>query len=317
MTKYLVKTATTVHILSLLFVSVYTFVSSAFAQVTPNTKTVNHQTTATFQMIFNHAVQNDINAIKKGLSATSSLSEYEKTQLTIMLGVINEDTDKTEEYLTKFTLENNDNPDGLIFAGVIWKSLSRQVGFFSFSSTYQKGLNAHIRAFELEPDNEHFRSLAGSSYTQIDSDNKPKQRALLAGYKNKQQGFHLVAQMDMAQNDRDHDLLVELAKTALHTSSTNVLVVERAAQAFWTAGNVEQAQQTFLKTCLLPAPTDIFRYTWQHSCYLAGYLALNETYAYQQGNAALTHLLTINKQNTTYNQEVQGMKNQIMKKLIE
>jgi tetratricopeptide (TPR) repeat protein len=271
---------------------------------------------SSYQMVFNAAIQGDALTVKKSLdlarSSKNLLSIIQQQQLTIMLGVINEETDDTITLLTQFITEHSANAEALIFAGEIWKELSKQVSFFSFFGTIEKGLKAHIQAFELSPDNDYYRSLAGSSYTQIDSDNMPKQRALLTDYKVPNNGYHLIALMDMAQNDRDHDLMVEFAEQALKSSASNTLVIERAAQAFWTAGNVERAQNTFLKACLLPAPKDIYRHTWQHSCYLAGYLALNETEEYQQGIEALTHLLSINKLDTPFNQEVKDVRKDLL-----
>lgn len=301
------------------------FTSSAlFAkELSPQSGTAN-----TYQDVFNAAVQGDAASVKAALSISSSntdekshslnlMTDIQKQQLTIMLGIINKNTDETIEQLTKFTAEQSDNATALIFAGTAWKQLSKQLSFFSFSKTYEKGLRAHIRAFELTPDNEHYRALAGSSYTQLDSDNKPKQRELLSGYKNPNSGYHLLAQMDMAQNERDHKLLVVLANKAVNTDQTNILVIERAAQAFWTADKVERAQKTFLSACLLPPPEDVFRYTWQNSCYIAGHLALNETKAYQQGIDALTHLLSINTLDTEFNQEAKDMIESLKEKLIK
>jgi hypothetical protein len=79
-------------------------------------------------------------------------------------------------------------------------------------------------------------------------------------------GFYLLALMDMAQNDGDHELLVKLAEKAVNSKENNTLLIERAAQAFWTAGDIERAQQIFSKACLLPLPNDVFRFKWQYSC---------------------------------------------------
>lgn len=282
---------------------------------------VSNKATSNYQTVFNAAVQGDVLTLRKALGAVNKtetlFTEFQQQKLAIMLEIINENTDDTTTLLTKFTAENSTNAEALIFAGEIWKQLSKQVGFFSFFETIEKGLNAHIKAFELSPNNDYYRSLAGSSYTQIDSDNKPKQRALLTGYSAPNSGYHLIALMDMAQNDRNHELMVELAEKALKSSAKNTLVIERAAQAFWTAGNVERAQNTFLKACLLPAPKDIYRHTWQYSCYLAGHLALNETKEYQQGIIALTHLLSINRLNTSFNQDVKELNADLLKKVKE
>jgi len=277
---------------------------------------VNNKTTSTYQSVFNAAVQGDALSVERALSSAGNkeggLTEFQQQKLAIMLGVINEDTDQTLDLLAELISTKKNNAEAHIFAGEVFKHVAKQVGFFSFFGTIEKGLEAHVKAFELSPNNDYYRALAGSSYTQIDSDNLPKQRSLLTGYKAPNTGYHFIALMDMAQNDRDHDLMVELAEKALKESVSNTLVVERAAQAFWTAGNVERAQNTFLRACLLPAPKDIFRYTWQHSCYLAGYLALNETEKYQQGIEALTHLLSINKMNTPFNQEVKDVKKDLL-----
>jgi len=273
-----------------------------------------------YQHIFNAAIQGDATTIKNGLAKTgekSTLTEYQRSKLSIMLALINEDTDKTQELLSQFTKENIDNGQGLIFAAVMWQRLSKKMGIFSFHKTYKRGLRAYIRAFEVEADNDFYRSLAGSAYTMLDSDNKEKQRKLLAGYKEKDQGFHLVASMDMAQNDGDNELLLAFAEKAMNLPNNKVLVMEQVGQAFWTAGNTNKAQQAFQKTCLMPAPTDIFRYTWQDSCYLAGQLALNDTDEYKQGNDALAHLLSINVLDTLYNQDIREMKKELIEKLTE
>jgi tetratricopeptide (TPR) repeat protein len=276
----------------------------------------SNKTMGRYQTVFNAAVQGDAVAVKKTLDLSQGsnvgLSKIQQQQLTIMLGIINKDTDKTTDLLTEFTAEHSTNAEAQIFAGVIWRQLAKQVSFFSIFGTVEKGLEAHVKAFEINPENDYYRALAGSSYTQIDSDNIPKQRALLTGYKAPNSGYHFIALMDMAQNDRDHDLMVEWAEKALKESASKTLVVERAAQAFWTAGNVERAQNTFLKACLLPAPKNILRHTWQNSCYLAGYLALNETEEYQKGIEALTHLLSINKMDTSFNQDVKDVKKDLL-----
>jgi len=121
----------------------------------------------------------------------------------------------------------------------------------------------------------------------------------------------------MAQNDGDNELLLAFAEKAMNLQNNNVLVMEQVGQAFWTAGNTNKAQQAFQKSCLMPAPTNVFRYTWQDSCYLAGQLALNDTDEYKQGNDALAHLLSINVLDTLYNQDIREMKKELIEKLTE
>ena len=307
---------------TLLLVSSFSLTGSSFAfePLILESASSNPHSITPYQHIFNAAIQGDAKTIKIGLAKTAeqyNFSDNERAKLSIMLALINENEDKTEQLLTQFTTDNNDNAQALIFAAIMWQRLSKKMGIFSYYKTYKKGLNAYIRAFENEADNDLYRSLAGSAYTMLDSDNKEKQRELLTGYRDKDKGFHLVASMDMAQNDRDEQLLLTFAEKAMNAHNNNMLVIEQAGQAFWTAGNVDKAQQAFQKACLLPAPTNIFRYTWQDSCYLAGQLALNDTNEYKKGNEALAHLLTINGLDTSFNQEIREMKSELDKKLTE
>ena len=307
--------ATEKSLFTLLLTCLSIFSSALFAS---DLKSENHQTITPYETLFNAAIQGDALTLKTGLdlalNSNEVLSNFQHQQLTIMLGIINEKTDDTIDLLEQFTDENSKNPEALLFAGTAWKQLSKQGSFFSYFKTIKKGLNAHILAFELSPDNDFYRSLAGSSYTQIDIDNKPKQRALLADYKTPNSGFHLVALMDMAQNDRKNSLLLKLAEKVLNSTEDNLIVIERAAQAFWTGDDIKRAQQMFFKACFLPAPNNMYRYTWQNSCYLAGHLTLNETKEYQLGIDALTHLLSINKLSTPFNNDAKEMKADLLKK---
>jgi tetratricopeptide (TPR) repeat protein len=310
------------YLSSLLFVSSLSITFSSFALEPLALLTTSGKIDATtpYQYIFNAAIQGDKATIKNGLAKTGmkyNFSESQRTKLSIMLALINENEVRTEELLTQFTADNKNNAQALIFAAVMWKRLSRQMGIFSYHKTYKEGLKAYIQAFEVEPDNDLYRSLAGSSYTMLDSDNKEKQRALLTGFKEKEQGFHLVALMDMAQNDKDDELQLAFAERSINSQSNNVVMIEQTAQAFWSSGNKHKAQQAFQKACLLPAPIDIFRYAWQNSCYIAGQLALNDTNEYKIGIDALTHLLTINELDTPFNQEIREMKGELIGKLAD
>jgi hypothetical protein len=64
-----------------------------------------------------------------GSLQAKALTLIQRNILEIMLGALDENTNDTVNLLTAFTKYYN-NAEALIFSGVVWKQLSKQVVFF-------------------------------------------------------------------------------------------------------------------------------------------------------------------------------------------
>jgi hypothetical protein len=263
-----------------------------------------------FQGVF----QGQVDPIKRSLQNQNiqALTKEQGQQLQILLLLEQGEHEAAAKQLAVLEKDYVNDAAMQFFIGKSWRKVANLGSLWSLSKTIKIGLKALIRAHLLAPNNAQYRAGAASAYTQLDSDNMNKQRQLVAGFPDPASPFLLVAQMDLAQNDRNYSALTKLAKQALDYTPQNLYAMERAAQAYWTADDLHHAIEAFGSVCALTPPQGLAYELWQNSCFLAGYIANQEKQNYATGIKALNTLLSL----ITVDNRFKGEINELLRALL-
>jgi len=254
--------------------------------------------------------QNDTKPAEQLISQQSKLTKLEDIslalqQLQVLVWVQQEETDKATDLLLRLQEHHNQNADIHFFSGGAWKKLAHKVSIFSKIKYYRRAVTAYIRAGELAPKNAKYVRKQASSYAQpemfggIEGKQKPMLKKIIA----LDVKYGLVAKMDLAQNEQQHNKARQLAEQAISEYSDSFLLVERAAQMHWTLENEERAQELFVQACNFPAQIATARMTWISSCYGVVYLTLKTDKNHGLAVSAMQRLLSINKLKTSDNDQ--------------
>jgi len=230
----------------------------------------------------------------------------ELKRLEILFLTHQEQTDQATKLLDSLQQANPSNAEIFYFAGNIWEDLARQVSFFSKKSYYSRASQAFITAANLAPNNPKFVTAQARAYGQpsILGGAKGKQQQLVFNIQNFDHKFGLYAAMDLAQNEQNYQDLLKIADRAVKAYPKSFLLIARSAQAYRTAGDELNAQQLFLRACLIPKAENQYRLKWEYACFITGYIAENETNNFQIAVTGFKRLLSVYTRPTLHNDQL-------------
>lgn len=197
-------------------------------------------------------------------------------------------------------------------AGQLWLRRGREASWFAQRGYIKRYIAATLRASELASAEPRLLVEAGIAVGQpsIFGGDPDRQTEFVAKLATIDNHYHLIAKMDLLQNQQDEPTAQAMIAKVSNMMPTQLLVISRAAHLAWTFDAPALAQQLFLQACEQPQKLEQEEYwaRWSDACFNAASLAeagygertltakavqqfLNRAAAYDPDRAELVQLL--------------------------
>lgn len=217
--------------------------------------------------------------------------------LTVALAVATDQKDK-EPQLEALTARHPDNARVRFMAGKLWYQIKQQSSLFNKLGLVEKSNENYLIAAKLAPDNPQYLIQAAKALA-IQSGffdaEKQASKAIVEKLAQLDQRSYYLALMDYWQNTQNAAAAKKTIATIKADFHQDMALLNRAANLLWTFAEKSQAQQLFVASCKLTAPTAAQLPLWQDACLSAADLALQNYGDKQQALAALNILLSTDK----------------------
>lgn len=217
--------------------------------------------------------------------------------LTVALAVATDQKDK-EPQLEALTVRHPDNARVRFMAGKLWYQIKQQSSLFNKLALVEKSNENYLMAAKLAPDNPQYLIEAAKALA-IQSGffdaEKQASKAMVEKLAQLDQRSYYLALMDYWQNTQNAAAAKQTIATIKADFPQDMALLNRAANLLWTFAEKSQAQQLFVASCKLTAPSAEQLPLWQDACLSAADLALQNYGDKQQALAALNVLLSTDK----------------------